>query len=173
MTNTPTPALELLAELSDRATPGEWLADGRYIGTSSHMSSVGECRDQNGNWSNTAKSTANAALMAAACNYLRTHGARIAELEGDAEKWHAFTAGIDADQVVSASEKFGDALGLLRDAARYRWLRDSRGPVTTHIETWRYDLDKYVMVANEEADAAIDAAMALATSKGADAGEGG
>lgn len=46
-------------------TPGPWLARGRYIGVKNHASFIAECRDQNGNWSNTEFSEANARLIAA------------------------------------------------------------------------------------------------------------
>ena len=54
-----------MADIQD-FTPGPWFAKGRYIGTKNHMSFVGECRDVNGNWSDDAKSRADAKLMAAA-----------------------------------------------------------------------------------------------------------
>jgi hypothetical protein len=57
---------EQLEALLNEATPGPWVAKGRYIGTPSHMSYVAEVRDQNGNWSDTAKSRRDAALIAAA-----------------------------------------------------------------------------------------------------------
>jgi hypothetical protein len=47
-------------------TPGPWLAQGRYIGVKGHMSYIGECSDQNGNWTNEPMSVANAHLIAAA-----------------------------------------------------------------------------------------------------------
>ncbi len=45
---------------------GPWFAYGRYIGTTNHKSSIGECRDENGNWSDTARSSGNARILAAA-----------------------------------------------------------------------------------------------------------
>lgn len=47
-------------------TPGPWFAKGRYIGTKNHMSYIGECRDVNGNWSDDAKASADAQLIASA-----------------------------------------------------------------------------------------------------------
>jgi len=47
-------------------TPGPWLAQGRYIGVKGHMSYIGECSDQNGNWTNEPMAVANAHLIAAA-----------------------------------------------------------------------------------------------------------
>lgn len=64
-------ALKALRPLSERATQREWKSHGRYIGTVNHMSCVGEVRDENGNWSDTAKSTKDAAFIAAAVNYVR------------------------------------------------------------------------------------------------------
>ena len=55
-----------LRRLAQAATPGPWASQGRYIGTPRHMSYVGEVRDQCGNWSDTEKSRADAAFIAAA-----------------------------------------------------------------------------------------------------------
>ena len=55
-----------LRRLAQAATPGPWVSQGRYIGTPRHMSYVGEVRDQCGNWSDTEKSRADAAFIAAA-----------------------------------------------------------------------------------------------------------
>ena len=51
-------------------TPGPWLAQGRYIGVKGHMSYIGECGDQNGNWTNEPMAVANARLIAAAPDLL-------------------------------------------------------------------------------------------------------
>jgi len=53
-----------LRELSEAVPQCEWKASGRYIGTANHMSLIGECRDENGNWSDTKISTAKAAFVA-------------------------------------------------------------------------------------------------------------
>ena len=55
-----------LRRLAQAATPGPWVSQGRYIGTPRHMSYIGEVRDQCGNWSDTEKSTGDAAFIAAA-----------------------------------------------------------------------------------------------------------
>ena len=55
-----------LRRLAQAATRGPWVSKGRYIGTPSHMSYIGEVRDQCGNWSDTEKSTGDAAFIAAA-----------------------------------------------------------------------------------------------------------
>ena len=55
-----------LRRLAQAATPGPWVSQGRYIGTPSHMSYIGEVRDQCGNWSDTEKSRADSAFIAAA-----------------------------------------------------------------------------------------------------------
>lgn len=55
-----------LRRLAQVATPGPWVSHGRYIGTPRHMSYIGEVRDQCGNWSDTEKSRADAAFIAAA-----------------------------------------------------------------------------------------------------------
>lgn len=55
-----------LRKLAEAATPGPWRSQGRHIGTMNHASFIGECRDQNGNWSDTAKSTGDSAFIAAA-----------------------------------------------------------------------------------------------------------
>jgi hypothetical protein len=47
-------------------TPGPWIANGRYIGVLGHKSFIGECKDVNGNWSDTKTTVANANLIAAA-----------------------------------------------------------------------------------------------------------
>ena len=86
MTQHYTPAQ--LEALLNEATPGPWIAKGRYIGTPSHMSYVAEVRDQNGNWSNTAKSRRDAALIAAAPDLARLvleRDAEIARLKAAAE----------------------------------------------------------------------------------------
>ena len=51
-------------------TPGPWVAQGRYIGVKGHMSYIGECGDQNGNWTNEPMAVANARLIAAAPDLL-------------------------------------------------------------------------------------------------------
>jgi len=53
-----------LRELSEAVPQCEWKASGRYIGTANHMSLIGECRDENGNWSDTKTSKAKAAFVA-------------------------------------------------------------------------------------------------------------
>jgi len=53
-----------LRELSEAVPRCEWKASGRYIGTANHMSLIGECRDENGNWSDTKTSKAKAAFVA-------------------------------------------------------------------------------------------------------------
>ena len=55
-----------LRRLAQAATKGPWVSQGRYIGTPSHMSYIGEVRDQCGNWSDTEKSRSDAAYIAAA-----------------------------------------------------------------------------------------------------------
>jgi hypothetical protein len=62
-------------------TPGPWFAYGRYIGTKNHKSAVGECRDVNGNWSDDAKSSADARLIAAAPDFLKAAKAYIAQID--------------------------------------------------------------------------------------------
>ena len=47
-------------------TPGPWFANRRYIGVLGHKSFIGECKDVNGNWSDTKTTAANANLIAAA-----------------------------------------------------------------------------------------------------------
>ena len=47
------------------------------------------------------------------------------DLKRDADRWRDITAGIDADQVVAASVKFGDARGVLKDAGRWRAMRQT------------------------------------------------
>lgn len=59
-----TPDREALRRAAEKATPGPWVSQGRYIGTPNHMGFIGEVRDQNGNWSDTAKSTGDAAFIA-------------------------------------------------------------------------------------------------------------
>ena len=64
-----------------QCTPGPWFAHGRYIGTKNHKSAVGECRDVNGNWSDDARSSANASLIAAAPELLEAGASAGAWLE--------------------------------------------------------------------------------------------
>ncbi len=59
-------------------TPGPWLAQGRYIGVKGHMSYIGECGDQNGNWTNEPMAVANARLIAAAPDLLEACKALLA-----------------------------------------------------------------------------------------------
>ena len=68
-------------------TSGPWLAQGRYIGVKGHMSYIGECSDQNGNWTNEPMAVANARLIAAAPELLEalkdaTEGLEIASAGG-------------------------------------------------------------------------------------------
>jgi hypothetical protein len=73
-------------------TPGPWLAQGRYIGVKGHMSYIGECGDQNGNWTNEPMAVANARLIAAAPDLLEALIAMINHYtglinSGDAGNW--------------------------------------------------------------------------------------
>lgn len=61
-------ALAALEAAGKAATERPWTVHGRYIGTRFHKSYVGECRDENGNWSDTAKSRGDSALIAFAVN---------------------------------------------------------------------------------------------------------
>lgn len=54
--------------MAEKHTPTPWAANGRYIGTTNHMSAVGECRDMNGNWCDDAKASANASFIVSAVN---------------------------------------------------------------------------------------------------------
>ncbi len=56
--------------MGEQFTPGPWSFRGRYVGTPNHMSFIAECRDQNGNWTDTPHSIANARLIAAAPDLL-------------------------------------------------------------------------------------------------------
>lgn len=89
---------EQLENLLAKATPGPWVSSGRYIGTPTHMSYVGEVRDQNGNWSDTAKSRHDAALIAAspdlAKEVIRLR-AEVAELNNALEPFVNATALVD------------------------------------------------------------------------------
>lgn len=73
----------------------------------------------------------------------------IAALRHDAERWRSFTAGMDA-----TSTKFGDVLGVLNDAERYRWLRN---PGNEGHPAWVPILKLGCM--SEAMDAVIDAAI--------------
>lgn len=61
-------------------TPGPWFAYGRYIGTKNHKSAIAECRDVNGNWSDDAKSSADAKLIASAPDLLAELEVRAGDL---------------------------------------------------------------------------------------------
>ncbi len=52
--------------MTTQHTPGPWASRGRYVGTPNHMSFIAECRDENGNWTDTPHTIANARLIAAA-----------------------------------------------------------------------------------------------------------
>ena len=62
-------------------TPGPWVKTRRYIGTPKHKSFIAECRDINGNWSDTAMSVSNAALIAAAPDLHRIATEQAVEIE--------------------------------------------------------------------------------------------
>lgn len=84
--------LDVLEGLLTSATKGPWVSQGRYIGTPNHMSYVGEVRDQNGNWTDTAKSRSDAALIVAAVNALPELIAAARERDAMREAldlWHA------------------------------------------------------------------------------------
>ena len=98
-------------------TPGPWFAYGRYIGTKNHKSAVGECRDVNGNWSDDAKSSADARLIAAAPDLLEALKAMESEVSAigmfafdvkrllGEEHWnHLLKALGDARQAISKAE---------------------------------------------------------------------
>jgi hypothetical protein len=63
-----------------------------------------------------------------------------------AANWRALMESVNADQVVRASEKFGDALGVLKDAARYRFLRYQTCPIDFTELRWKAEdeMDKYI-----------------------------
>ena len=93
-----------LRQLAQAATPGPWVSQGRYIGTPRHMSYIGEVRDQCGNWSDTEKSRADSAFIAAA------NPAAVSELLDRLEA---------AEKDVILKEQVIDALGLeLNDVAK-------------------------------------------------------
>ena len=102
--------IEKLEVLARAATPGPWLHSGRYIGTMSHMSYIGEVRDESGNWSDSAKSRNDSAFIAAAhptailelCALVHKQAAELAEARklpaaGDeqADAWMAVVAALD------------------------------------------------------------------------------
>jgi hypothetical protein len=58
--------LKSIREKAMAATLGEWKSRGRYVGTPYHMSFICETRSENGTWSDTEKSVADAAYIAAA-----------------------------------------------------------------------------------------------------------
>lgn len=90
------------AEPSAAFTPGPWVSRGRYVGTPNHMSFIAECRDQNGNWSDTPHSIANARLIAAAPDLL----------EALKNLWLRTTVGSDAERVAALTVA-GDLLARL------------------------------------------------------------
>lgn len=46
--------------MTTQHTPGPWASRGRYVGTPNHMSFIAECRDENGNWTDTPHTIAKA-----------------------------------------------------------------------------------------------------------------
>ena len=121
----PTPPLDLdaLEAVLAKATPGEWRADGRYVGTPNHMSYVAEVSDQNGNWSDTAKSTGDAAAIVALHNaapalIAELRASRTALAAGEVElrealaKAEARTSGI-FEALEAAVEQFSEPMSLL------------------------------------------------------------
>jgi hypothetical protein len=66
-------------------------------------------------------------FQAASVNFLRTHAPALADMakrmEAAEEAYRKMLAGIDAEQLVAASKKHGDALSVLKDAGRYRHFR--------------------------------------------------
>jgi len=97
----PTPS-NATAARSAAFTPGPWVSRGRYVGTPNHMSFIAECRDQNGNWSDTPHSIANARLIAAAPDLL----------EALKNLWLRTTVGSDAERVAALTVA-GDLLARL------------------------------------------------------------
>lgn len=87
---------------NSKFTPGPWFAKGRYIGTKNHMSYIGECRDVNGNWSDDAKSSGDAQLIAAAPTLLealleaRTQISLLQSMRGIVDTGHGTLSIIDA-----------------------------------------------------------------------------
>lgn len=84
----------------------------------------------------------------------------------DAAQWRAFLESVSAEQVVSLSEKFGDALGVVRDAARYRYLRDApSGSENGEIEIVFWRKSKGHVLSGKPLDRKIDAAIAALDSE--------
>ncbi|MGR9384879.1 hypothetical protein [Rhizobium leguminosarum] len=91
-------------------TSGPWFAKGRYIGTKNHMSAIGECRDVNGNWSDDAKSSGDAHLIAAAPTML--------EALQECEEYFDNRADADCDQDGFIPNEEMKLLAVVRDALR-------------------------------------------------------
>ena len=136
---TPAESLLEVMRLGALATGGVWEADG-YGDVVVNGETLA--------WLHALNCDNDAAYIAAACNYLRTHGARIAELEARLAFLleHRFTVKQMADT----------GTWMVLDCTEYPFDGSEHD---TQLE------------ALDAAIAAIDAA--LATSKGADAGEGG
>ena len=97
------------AQLEAWAGLGPWVASGRYIGTPTHMSYVAAARDENGNWSDTAKSRRDATLIAAAPDLARLvleRDAEIARLRSEVRLCHM--------QVESAYKELGRATAKVK-----------------------------------------------------------
>lgn len=116
------------------------------------------------------KACRNSAVVRANLAAVVEHGGRTPSSEGDgrdgedARAWRQWCEAVGAEQVVALNEKFGDALGLVKDAERYRWLRSHQREVVftdaTGVPTWGYDDSA------EALDAALDAAIASAAGGG-------
>lgn len=90
--------------------------------------------------------------------------AEAARLREDAAAWRQFCEAVGAQQAVDASAKFGDALGIVRDAARYRFVRDPVfKPGEPQPDAWiEFRGNEHIeseWLTGDMADAAIDAAL--------------
>jgi hypothetical protein len=100
-----------------------------------------------------------------AIEFLRTHHAAIEQVVRDAESYRRIWAELDAEQVVRASKKFGDSLGVLKDAERYRYLRTHRHDYIQRNTGAEISL-RLPAGADLLKDAAIDAVLDAAIEKG-------
>lgn len=87
--------------------------------------------------------------------------------KGDCD-WHAFAESVEGEPWTppEADRAEADQLAIARDAARYRWLRDSGfGNRVPHLAQYPYqarvDARRYPQMGEVGIDAAIDAAMEM------------
>jgi hypothetical protein len=151
-------ALDVLRELLEKATPGEWVAWDRGIGYEVH--------DQNANEINNGFretfSKEDAELIAAMKNALPSLLTRIQELERERDALKMLNDGhqrLATKYRLQAEAAEHRALESAKDAQRYRWLRNNARSVdwSWHVNDTSYSTT--CRNSRDEMDSMIDAAI--------------